>query len=211
MKKTAIILLAAVLVCSLFSCGAGDAPALDEVKGELVELIEASYEINRIFFGEGLETYERDGEFDREHHIYDENDYEFSAYEYVTDTCGYLFTDKIRVEAEKVYTGEYLDGVYMMAFDGYADETTGAVTTARYLDANGWLMTYAYGDVDPFNILPGKRVYDFDTMEIIKPSTAKYLNVEVESHLEGERDEKLTVTLRFKLTEDGWRLDSPTY
>ena len=98
----------------------------------------------------------------------------------------------------------------MMAFDGYADETTGAVTTARYLDANGWLMKYAYGDVDPFNILPGKRVYDFDTMEIIKPSTAKYLNVEVESHLEGE-SEIMSVTLRFKLTENGWRLDSPTY
>ena len=51
---------------------------------------------------------------------------------------------------------------------------------------------------------------DFDTMEIVKPSTAKYLNVEINSHLEGET-EQMKVTLRFKLTDDGWRLDNPTY
>lgn len=210
MKKTAILLLALIMAAGVFSSCASEPPQLGEVKDELVALVEASYKINDIFFGEGLETYARGGKFDKEHHLYDGNDSEYASYEYVTEDCGYLFTEKIKTDAEKVYTLDYLEGIYTMAFDGYADENTGAVTTARYLDVNGWLMKYAYGDSDPFNILPGKRVYDFDTMEIVKPSTAKYLNVEINSHLEGET-EQVKVTLRFKLTDDGWRLDNPTY
>lgn len=210
MKKTAILLLALIMAAGVFSSCASEPPQLGEVKDELVALVEASYGINGIFFGDGLETYARGGKFDKEHHLYDGNDSEYASYEYVTEDCGYLFTEKIKTDAEKVYTLDYLEGIYTMAFDGYADENTGAVTTARYLDVNGWLMKYAYGDSDPFNILPGKRVYDFDTMEIVKPSTAKYLNVEINSHLEGET-EQVKVTLRFKLTDDGWRLDNPTY
>lgn len=210
MKKTAILLLALIMAAGVFSSCASEPPQLGEVKDELVALVEASYGINGIFFGDGLETYARGGKFDKEHHLYDGNDGEYASYEYVTEDCGYLFTEKIKIDAEKVYTLDYLEGIYTMAFDGYADENTGAVTTARYLDVNGWLMKYAYGDSDPFNILPGKRVYDFDTMEIVKPSTAKYLNVEINSHLEGET-EQMKVTLRFKLTDDGWRLDNPTY
>ena len=211
MRRITVALLAlALMIASLASCS-GKAPALEEIKGELVALVEASYEINDIFFGEGLETYERGGEFDREHHIYDENDSEFAFYEYVTEDCGYLFAESIKADAEKVYTADYLEGIYMMAFNGYADENTGKITTARYLDANGWLLKYAFGDTDPFNILPGKRVYLFETMKIVKPSSATYINVSVDSSLEGEESEILNVTLRFKLTEDGWRLDGPTY
>lgn len=211
MKKTVVALLALIiLTLPLVSC-ASNPPELDEVKDELVALVEASYEINDIFFGEGLATYERGGKFDKEHHIYDENDTEFAYYEYVTEDSEYLFTEQIKWAAEKVYTADYLKGVYTMAFDGYVDDNTGKVTTARYLDANSWLAKFTFGEADPFNILPGKRVYDFDTMKIVKPSTAKYLNVEISSHLEDEESETLKVTLRFKLTENGWRLDSPSY
>lgn len=211
MKKIIVALLALViLTVSLVSCS-GKPPALNEVKDELVALVEASYEINDIFFGEGLATYERGGKFDKEHHLYDENDTEYAYYEYVTEDSEYVFAEQIKWAAQKVYTADYLKGVYTMAFDGYADENTGEVATARYLDANGWLVKYAFGETDPFNILPGKRVYDFDTMKIVKPSTAKYLNVAIDSHLEGEESEILRITLRFKLTEDGWRLDSPSY
>ena len=211
MKKIIVALLALViLTVSLVSCSSKP-PALNEVKDELVALVEASYEINDIFFGEGLATYERGGKFDKEYHLYDENDAEYAYYEYVTQDSEYIFTEQIKWAAQKVYTADYLKGVYTMAFDGYADENTGEVATARYLDAGGWLVKYAFGETDPFNILPGKRVYDFDTMEIVKPSTANYLNVATDSYLEGEEGEILRITLRFKLTEDGWRLDSPSY
>jgi hypothetical protein len=204
---------ALVIILTAFavsSCGGG-APELSSVKDELVGLIEASYEINDVFFGEGLPTYERGGDYDKEYRLYDDVSAEFDYYEYVTEDAAYHFVDQIKSAAEKVYTTEYLRGIYTMAFDGYADENTGKVTTSRYLEADSWLLKYAFGEEDSFNILPGKRVYDFDSMEIVKPSSAKYLNVEIDSEIVGEADSALRITLRFKLTDNGWRLDSPTY
>lgn len=59
MKKIILfVLIAATAVMSLSACGK-NAPELDSVKSEFVSLIEASREINDIFFGEGLPVYER--------------------------------------------------------------------------------------------------------------------------------------------------------
>lgn len=207
----------AVFVSLLFtltavsSCGAKE-PNISEMKDELKGLIESSYEINEIFFGEGLPTYERGGEYDKEYRLYDENDTEFAQYEYVRQDSEYYFTEQIKWKAEAVYTKDYLEGIYTMAFDGYADENTGAVTTARYLDANSWLMKYAFGEKDPFDRLDGKkRRYDFDTMVAVKPYSSDYLNLSIDSYLEGDEENILNITLHFKKTENGWRLDSPTY
>jgi hypothetical protein len=211
-SRTAAIFLAILITILSFTSCQSAPPDLATVKSELVTLVEASYEINEIFFGNGLPTHARGGAYDTEYRLYEGTGFEYDYYEYVTQESPYHFVDQIKAAAEQVYTAEYLKGIYTMAFDGYADENTGNVTTARYLETNGWLMKYAFGESDPFNILPGKRVYDFDTMEIVKPSTAKYLNVEVDSHVEGaENGEVMHLTLRFKLTEDGWRLDAPTY
>lgn len=206
-KLLSILILTVLLVTSLPSCA--KEPRLDDYKDEMVALIEASYEINDIFFGEGLPTYKRGGEFDNEYHIYGDSE-QYMAYEYVVQNEKYLFTDQIKWAAEKVYTAEYLDDIYTMAFDGYADENTGAVTTARYIDVNSWIMKYSYGDTDPFNVLPGNRRYDFDTVEIVKPYSKTYISITIDSYLEGD-SEILPVTLRFKRTENGLRLDTPTY
>lgn len=207
----ATVLLVAVLLLSmgLTSC-ASKAPELSEVKDTFVALIEASYEINDIFFGEGLPTHDRDSEFAKENNIY-YGFYGYDAYEYVTEDSPYFYIEDIKYAASEVYSADYLEEIYTMAFTGYADENTGAVSTARYLEAEGILLRYAFGDKDPFCILPGDRRYLFDTMEIVRPSNGKSVNVTVESYLVGQEDEILAVTLRFVLEEDGWRLDTPTY
>lgn len=56
-KLIAFLLCAVMLAISLTSCGR--VPEMSELEGRLAELIEASYEINDMFFGEGLPTYER--------------------------------------------------------------------------------------------------------------------------------------------------------
>ena len=91
------------MAAGVFSSCASEPPQLGEVKDELVALVEASYGISGIFFGDGLEAYARGGKFDKEHHLYDGNDSEYASYEYVTEDCGYLFTEKIKTDAEKVY------------------------------------------------------------------------------------------------------------
>ena len=207
-KATALALLL-VLVLSLASCGA---PELESVKPRFAELIEASYELNEIFFGAGLETYEREGEFATEHRIYDDVSAGYEAYEIVKENLKYFDAQAIMEAAEKVYSADYLDGVYTMAFDGYADSTTGVVTTARYLMDGTKLLRYAYGEEDSFDILRGKqRRYDLDSMKIIRPSRKNYVSLSIDSYLIGDEDNILNVTLRFVLQDGEWYLDSPTY
>ena len=213
MMKRFIALFAAVVVCAatLASCAGGGAPRLDEVRDELVSLIEASYEINDIFFGKGLPTYERGGSYDRKYGLYDPNEYEYAYYEYVTAESPYMFIEQIKEAAEKVYTKDYLEDIYLMAFDGYADSDIGSVTTARYLERGVNLMKYSFGNKDSFNILPGKRLYNFDTLKIVQPSDSEFMNITVDSYCEGDEENILNVNLRLKKTEAGWRLDGPTY
>ena len=56
-KIAACLFALAIISGSLASCS--QPPALDAVKDEFVALIEASVEVNNIFFGEGLPTYKR--------------------------------------------------------------------------------------------------------------------------------------------------------
>lgn len=55
-KLIALVLCMLFLVPSLSACR--KPPEFSEIEARLAELIEASYEINEIFFGEGLAVYE---------------------------------------------------------------------------------------------------------------------------------------------------------
>lgn len=58
-KKNAVALICmAITAILLFSCGS-EAPELETVRDDFAALIEASQEINEIFFGKGLPVYER--------------------------------------------------------------------------------------------------------------------------------------------------------
>lgn len=207
--RSAALILALILTCaSLLSCG--NPPDLSEVREQFEDVIEASYAVNEIFFGKGLPTHARDGEFAIENNIY-YGFFGYDAYEFVTEDSPYFSVDDIKYLAEQVYAEDYLEDIYTMAFIGYADEQTGAVSTARYLESEGILLRYTFGDKDPFDILPGQRRYLMDTMEIVRPSSAKSVNVTIDSYLVGAEDEILNVTLRFIFENDRWVLDTPTY
>ena len=184
-----------------FSSCSSEPPLLDDVKEDFCLLIEASAEINEILFGAGLPVYEREDEKNSE--LYANLASQYDKYEYVSTDSKYITVEDIKIAAEKVYTAEYLSSVYMMAFDGYADEISG-VTVARYLESEGWIFSST--TYEP--LIDGKREFNYDTMKIVKPSSGDYVNIEIESSLNGE---DLTVTLAFSKTEDGWRLDTPTY
>lgn len=207
--KSAALLLGLLLICtSLLSCS--KPPEFSEVRDRFAEVIEASYEINDIFFGKGLPTHDRDGAFAKENNIY-YGFYGYDAYEYVTEDSPYFYIEEIKYAAEQVYSKDYLEEIYTMAFVGYADEQTGAVSTARYLEAENILLRYAFGEKDPFDILPGQRRYLMDTMEMVRPSNGRSVNVQIDSYLLGNEDDVLSVTLRFVLQDDVWVLDTPTY
>ena len=211
-RKYRILLsaLALCLVLALASCT--KPPELSEIKDELISLIEGSHTINEIFFGKGLDAVDAD--------IYEAPT---TGYEYVDEHCPYQTTTSLKLAAEAIYSAEYLEGVYLTAFEGYADESVGIIA-ARFLDYEGFLIQ----EQDIESQLNGTKKYDYDTMKIVKPSSADYINVEIACWLEGVenadqfadlpgdagalmRGERVTVTLSFVLTVEGWRLDSPTY
>ena len=210
-KKASVLLLAAVLLlASMLTACQSEPPALADVRDEFITLIEASYAINDIFFGEGLPSHDRDGEYAKESNMY----YSlvgYDAYEYVAENSPFFFVEDIRDAAAAVYSEVYLEDISTMAFTGYADADSGVVTTARYLEVDGVLLKYAYGDTDSFNILPGHRRYDFSTMEMVEPSFGDSVNIRLDSYLLEEPDTIRSITLRFVLEKDGWRLDTPTY
>ena len=195
------IVLLSVLLASFSSCST-EPPELDTVKEEYIKLIEASSEVNEILFGKGLPVYERDGS-EEDKQVYVDMVSALDEYESVRMDCKYLTIDSIKAAADDVYTSEYLETVYEMMFVGYADEVSG-VTSAKFLEWDGWL----YQNMNYEAYIEGKRTFNYDSMEIVKPSDGEYVNIKIESELDGE---KLTITLAFSLTENGWRLDTPTY
>ncbi|MEE0969469.1 MAG: hypothetical protein U0M06_08885, partial [Clostridia bacterium] len=203
-KITKITILFAILIISssIFCSCATEPPLLEDVKDEYISLIEASGEINEILFGTGLPVYKRDGR-EEEKQVYSNVAESLKSYEMVKDDCKYLTIDSLKAAADKVYTEDYLSPVYVMVFDGYADDDMG-VSRAKFLEWDGWL----YQNTEYECYIEGKRTFDYDSMKMVKPSTGEYVNIEIMSELEGE---KMKITLAFSKTDDGWRLDTPTY
>ena len=201
-KISAVSLVISLLV-SLFSC-TSKPPALDEVKDEFTALIEASYEINGIIFGDDMETYGRDDEEVVANGVYYNVPDGYYNYEFITENNKYRTEDEIREATLKVYSEDYISSVLDSCFEGFMDENGETAVQPKYLNYTGMLMLNREYEV----YVDGDRRYDFDTMEIAEPSNAKIVNVTLDA-IDGE--ERTQARLTFVLQDGEWRLDSPTY
>ena len=95
MKKISLLFSLLFIVMSLTSCGS--APEAAEMRGIAEALIEASYEVNDIFFGEGLPAIERDSQFAIDNHVYYMD--EGGNYDYVAEESRYQTTAEIKAAA----------------------------------------------------------------------------------------------------------------
>lgn len=284
MKKfLALILSVFLLIPCLFSCSRP--PEYAEIEGRLKELVEASYQINQIFFGEGLPTYERvydprsstdvyrDEENDKVYYYYEikdpqlgrviafrdsyiapfsylqvlkeadgtrtpyyqdpaakiycyllsqytEPDFEFfydksdpEDYDYVRFDHQIQSIHQIKELASAVYSAEYLESLYDSLFVGTVSATdTVAGLSARYMeyaDEEGQVSLMMSNSYEP--LITERRIFDFSTAEIVKPSNKKFVTVAIESYLESAPDQRLKVRLTMVLQDGAWMLDSATY
>ena len=258
MKKIISLLLAAILLTlCVTSCGAG-VPKVEEIKPRLTELIEASYEINDIFFGDGLDRVDYEAEYEKIIAEYAEglaaaekklasaqeavakatneeeklaaekkveeaekevkkNTYMFTKEEFLaqydTDETylpvvsdKYVTVNDIKAAAEQVYSASYLMSIYETMFVGYIEKGVNDIIYARYYDSPDGLKMLKESDV----WITEKRIYNYDSMEIVRPSKANRITVEIDSYLEGS-GEHLTVRLSLVKQDGEWYLDSPTY
>ena len=205
----AVTLLLSVSV-TLSSC-AGKAPKIEEIYDRVVELIEGSYEINDLFYGQGLPYYDRNLPVYKE--IY--SDYTklgyVEHYNIVSNQAKYQSIGGIKYAAEQIYSLALLESaVYPAAFEGVVitDAITGVHSSdARYLESNDDLYILIEEE-DAFH--PARLVYDYATMKIVKPSNSERVLVSITAWEEHTPELKLQTRISLILQNGVWVLDSLT-
>ena len=213
-KALSLLLLTGILLSLLGICGCAGrrAPKLESIYDRVVQLIEASYELNEIFYGEGLPYY------DRNLPVYESiyNDYMTEQYtrdyNIVNRDAKYTSVEEIKLAAEQVYTKSLLeDTVYPGVFDGLITTDLGStshVASARYLQGNDDLYILIEKETDPAAPVP--LVYDYASMKIIKPSNATRVLISIDAweYTNPSRIIQEQITLAY--VDGEWYLDSLT-
>lgn len=205
MKSRVLALLLALLLLlsplTLGSCTSSP-PELYQIYDIVVELVESSYAANDLLYGYGLPVIAIESRWAELNYVYQASD--AAEFEYVLEFSPYLSTSAIKDTLESVYSEELLQSYYESLFDGFV--VGGQVFRPRYYETEDWL----YQDVDHQPLVTWQRIYDYSTMEIVRPSRGDYVSVTIDTHLEGD-DTILPVTLAIVWQNGAWRLDSPTY
>ena len=209
MKRIIVYLLALLMLCGavvgLASCAASEpAPPLEEVYDRIVEVVEASHEVNVLLFGAGLPVYPRgDAEDELIHRYYGVND---DGREYVAPYAKYKTIVEMQAAISAVYSTEYRESLFETLFTGYTDGAMSVAMPARFQEDEMYLYQSRYVDA----LVKGVRVYDYASMEIVDHSHSTYMRVAIPSYSESKPDEWVTVYLSFVYENGDWYLDSPS-
>ena len=197
------------LLFSMVGC-ANRAPKLEEIHDRVVELIENSYELNQIFFGEGLPY------CDRELLVYESLYSDYTTIGYTKDynivsrNAKYHSVEELKQAAEQVYSQALLQSsVYPAMFDGLMQQNVATGSTylqARYIEDNQ--NFYVLIEDDAYH--PTPLIYDYATMKIIRPSNASQVMISLNAWEENHPEKIFEMRLSL-VKEDGvWLLDKLT-
>lgn len=209
MKRILTLLLAVLMLAGsavgLASCSASEpAPDIDQVYDRLVQVIEASHEVNVLLFGAGLPVYPRgDAEDELVHRYYGVAD---NGQQFVTPYAKYASIAEMQAAIAAVYSTEYRESLYESLFTGFAADEMSVVMPARFSEDERFLYMSKY--VDP--LVDGVRVYDYASMEIVSYSHSSRLRVSINSYTEDRPEEWKRVYLSFVYENGDWYLDSPS-
>ena len=213
MKKIIRVIALCCVFCVLFSgCGVSE-QTIAEVGAALEELLPKSYEINEIYFGKGLPVTEDSQRIqDFYHSIGAENS--SVKYHPVDEVCGYASVEEIQTATLAVYTEAYAEHLFARAFTGVSDsmydmtmdsEVETSVSYARYKESEGYLTVRLDLEEEAFDL---NRTYDPSDFQIVIVKS-DYVIAEVQSYVDGQKD--IPVSIKLVKTENGFRLDTPTY
>lgn len=208
MKKR--IAAALLILLTLTSCGGG-VHSEEEIRTVLDELLPKSFELNEIYFGEGLPMSNDKAMVEQFYGMFD-SDVEAINYHPVDVSCGYTTETDIREATLEVFTADYAEYLFGRAFSGISatfnegeeQEYTSTAVYAMYIEQDGILTVRINLDEEA---IPLGRTYDLDGMELTE-NTENFVIAKIPTEMDGRA---LDVELRLVLTPDGWRLDSPTY
>ena len=208
MKKR--IAAALLILLTLTSCGGG-VHTEEEIRTVLDELLPKSFDLNEIYFGEGLPMSNDKAMVEQFYGMFD-SDVEAINYHPVDVSCGYTTETDIREATLEVFAADYAEYLFGRAFSGISatfnegeeQEYTSTAVYAMYIEQDGILTVRINLDEEA---IPLGRTYDLDGMELTE-NTENFVIAKIPTEMDGRA---LDVELRLVLTPDGWRLDSPTY
>lgn len=208
MKKR--IAAAMLILLTLTSCGGG-VHSEEEIRTVLDELLPKSFELNEIYFGEGLPMSNDKAMVEQFYGMFD-SDVEAINYHPVDVSCGYTTETEIREATLEVFTADYAEYLFGRAFSGISatfnegeeQEYTSTAVYAMYIEQDGILTVRINLDEEA---IPLGRTYDLDGMELTE-NEENFVIAKIPTEMDGRA---LDVELRLVKTADGWRLDSPTY
>ncbi|MBQ8475192.1 MAG: hypothetical protein IJ499_05990 [Clostridia bacterium] len=193
MKKIISVLLTLVIVSlSVCSCSPH---SKEEIVSAAAELIEKSYEVNEIYYGKGL-PYTDD--------IIIGITSEYALVD--AEACGYSSVDDLKKAAQAVYSTDYCEHLFKVAFEGLSTEELETVSFARYIEDFGYQLTILKEVKETGLTL--NRTYDLSTITVEK-SARNAATVSVMSLVDGVEDEVIKINLIYE--SNGWRLNTPTY
>ena len=198
-KRILSLIFASLLVILIFSgCGCAKI-SKTEAELEIKKLVDASYELNEIIYGEGLPYYDR-------------NDTINQIYAPVADTARFKRISDMKVAIRNTFSSSYSKILEKTAFEGEEGGDFGYPNQPRYIEVQDELMVlkdfYTVDfDSDKYGEYEGIKVqkYNTDVIKIIKISK-RFVEGEVTSI-----DGKTTIRVTLVLEDGEWRLDSPTY
>jgi len=238
MKKHILIPVTLALSALLLSsCGSKYDPA--ELKTALDTLLPPSFELNEIYFGEGLPTTDDQAVIDRLYGTFAANVKSLNYHPVAAD-CGYSSIEEIMTATEEVFTPEYSAYLYELAFAGISSDTmveeeteeeepepgegeiiesggeiTGSYVAPVALDVRASFARY----LEQNGMLTVRRDLADSAYPLgreyktdgmkVKLEKADYVIVTVPTYMDGEYD--CDVELKLVMTDAGWRLDTPTY
>lgn len=208
-KRILASCLTALILAAFTSCGTSHSD--EEIRGALEELLPKSFELNQIYFGEGLPMSNDRDKVEEFYSIFD-SDVEAINYHPVDVSCGYTTETDIREATLQVFTADYADYLFGRAFSGISatfneggeQEYTSTAVYAMYIEQDG-ILTVRINLAE--EAIPLGREYDLDSMKILE-NEENFVIAEIPTTMAGKA---LDVELRLVMTPDGWRLDSPTY
>ncbi len=135
-------------------------------------------------------------------------------YDYVTTDAKYHSIFEIKTAAEQVYSSDFLESIYDTMFVGMvgADGNVNGGFAARYMeytDDVGRTSLMKSNVYEP--LIKETRQYHFETAKLVRPSSAEFVTVAVDSYLPSKPSEILNVTVTMVFENGAWMLDCPTY
>lgn len=215
MKRTVCCLLLICLLAatpiSLAACRR--APRVDDIREDVIALVEASYEINEVFYGAGLPVLDRNSEEYAPLYTFNYAPATITNTYDIVDVAHAKFTsiDAIKSAASLVYSPDLLEkNLYVNAFTGYAIEginSTVVASDALYTED----ADYFYQSASRTNYLTrGVKIFDYDTMQVVRPSSSKAVLITMDAWYISNPTEHFSERIRLVSTPNGWRLDSAT-